>query len=101
AGDQGIGAEDIDEPGNPLSPVDNALQGPAGENWAAWQGHFGETMTNVCATLRLGEGDNCGAHNDALGDLSQRILLEFLLEFGLPDQHDLDELFGGSFQVRE
>src|SRR5262245_48701240 len=58
-------------------------------------------MTDIRAALRLGEGDNGGAHHDALGDLAQRILLEVLLEFGLPDQHDLDELFGGGFQVRE
>jgi len=84
-----------------LGLTNNALQGPSGEDRAAWQGHFGETIMDVREALRISEGDNRCANDDALGDLSQRILLELLLEFGLPDQHDLDKLFCGDFQVRE
>ena len=73
----------------------------SGEYRAAWLGHFGEAIMDVREALRISEGDNRRANDDALGDLSQCILPELLLKLGLPDQHDLDELFCGDFQVRE
>src|SRR5712691_12461589 len=56
---------------------------------------------DVRDALRSRKWDNRRAHDDALDDLAQRILLEVLLELGRPDQHNLDELLCGDFQVRE
>jgi hypothetical protein len=90
-----------EKPRDTVGRTDQARQGSAGEDRAAWQGRVGEAFTNVGVALCLREGSNRRTYGDALSDVAQCIAVETLLKLGLPKKYDLDDLGGCDVQVRE
>src|ERR1700729_2182177 len=58
-----------------------------------------KSFEDISRRLLLREGQCFGAQRDALTKLPKIPAIQFLLEFGLTGQHNLEELFGGSLEV--
>ena len=58
-------------------------------------------MAHVLARLRRAERAQAPAHADALAQLAQLSRVELVVELGLPEEQDLDQLRGRGLEVRE
>ena len=60
-----------------------------------------QPLLNIAAGFLERELASLGAQRDALAELPELGLIEFLFELGLSGEHDLQQFFGGSLQIGE
>ena len=97
-GREGPVGNDVDQPGNPARPLIEGAQRGAPERVAGSAGHL-HPVTHVFPGFVPAERRQMVAGGDALRELPQALPLQHLPQFGLAEQHDLQQLVLGRFQV--
>ena len=100
-GQQRIVTQDVDDAGDPCGLPDDGLQRARRENDAAVGRGLGQPVLNIGVTLGFGEGLDSAPDRNPLPELSQFMQIEEPVEFGLPDQYDLEQLVFGSLEIGE
>ena len=101
AGEQRAIAQQVHQARNPARAAVDLAQRARGEELAVAAGGDAQPVAHVLARLRRAERAQAPAHADALAQLAQLVRVELVVELGLPEQQDLDQLRGRGLEVRE
>ena len=94
-------AEQIRNPGNSAGIAVHHRHRFRAEDIGIFGSRDSHALLNISVGFLERERARLGAQRDALPELAQLRLVQFLFEFGLPGENDLQQLFRGSLQVRQ
>jgi hypothetical protein len=87
--DEGVGAENIQHSRYAFGVLYNASESSFGKERIIVLGHLRQAVMDICQAFLSGEREDGQAYAKALLEVLESVLLEFLMQLGLPNQHNL------------
>jgi hypothetical protein len=101
AGNKNVGAEAIYRAREPLSIAHHTPQGCCGKDGRLLLGCVRQTMVDIGQTFLSGQWQDGRPYGDGLLQVPERVVRQYLVQRGLPNQHDLQRVARRVLQIGE